>query len=517
MSFRLVETGWDEEFAAAAARLTSELRVVTPFLQLSAVRGLVTKKLRSLSVITRFNLDDFCAGVSSLDAIEWLVAQGADIRGIQNLHAKAYVFDDARAIVTSANLTTAALVRNHELGFVTTDSPLVVECRGYFDRLWTQGKPLDAALLGQMRSVIDEAQRRGGCVPVRAKLGDLGAKIGLPPAPVLGPTAFPLSEIAYVKFIGSSAKGERALRSLSTFADVRACLCHWACFYPGHRAPRQLNDGDTIFIGRMVKDPEDFLIYGRAIACQHDPARDVATPEEIAKNSWMKDWPKYIRVHDAEFLAGTVGNGVSLRALAAELGAACFGSTEEREAKGETGINPMTTLGQKPDVRLSERGKLWVHERLEGAFARFGRISEADLATLEWPAPPATKANVASHHLSAAALKLLKLLVDLVKDRDFVLGKSHIGYENTLHALSIPVMPGRAGEQLKQHGLSELAVWLHKSGLPAITGIIVNVSGQRKNLPGGEYYEAFGRQDGDETWRLSEIRRAVSHDWSAVV
>src|SRR5258708_646958 len=136
MSFRLVETGWDAEFASASSSLAHELRIITPFVQLNAVQGLVTKRLRSLTLITRFNLDDLCAGVSSLDALEWLLKQGAAIRGIQNLHAKAYLFDDTRAIVTSANLTTAALVRNHELGFVTTDAPLIAECRAYFDRLW---------------------------------------------------------------------------------------------------------------------------------------------------------------------------------------------------------------------------------------------------------------------------------------------------------------------------------------------------------------------------------------------
>jgi hypothetical protein len=511
MSFRLVELGWDSEFASASSSLNHELRVVTPFLQLNAVQGLVTKKLRSLSLITRFNLDDLCAGVSSLDALAWLLKQGAAIRGIQNLHAKAYVFDDARAIVTSANLTTAALVRNHELGFVTTDAPLIAECRAYFDRLWIQGRPLDSALLSQMQSAIDQARRIGGGVPSRTNLGDLGAKIGLPPAPVLATTGFPLGKNAYVKFFGSSTKGDRAKRSKSTLQDVSDCGSHWACTYPGHRAPRRLEDDDTMFIARLVEDPDDILIYGRAIACQHDPARDVATPEDIVRHPWKQNWPNYIRVHDAEFLAGTIANGISLRKLADEMGESCFSSTEERAAKGETGINPLTTLGQKPDVKLSERGKQWVHERLEAAFGRFGRIPEADMAALQWP----IRAAETSHQLSAAALKLLRMLLEMIKDRDFIVGRSQIGYEETLHALGIPVADGRAGEQLKRHGLTELAEWLRDSNLPAITGIIVNISGPRKNLPGGEYYEAFGRIDGDEDWRIAEIRKSVACDWAA--
>ena len=298
--------------------------------------------------------------------------------------------------------------------------------------------------------------------------------------------------------------------------DVADCGSHWACTYPGHRAPRRLNDGDTMFIARLVEDPDDILIYGRAVACQHDPAKDVATEADIVRHPWKANWPNYIRVHDAEFLAGTLSNGISLRKLAEELGDSCFASTEERAAKGEAGINPLTTLGQKPDVRLSERGKLWIHEQLEAAFTRHGRIPEADMAALDWPISPLRPNREIAHQLSPAALKLLQLLIEIVRDKDFVPGRSQIGYEETLHALGIPVAEGRAGQQLKQHGLVELAECLNDLKLPAITGIIVNISGQRRNLPGGEYYEAFGKNDGDEIWRLSEIRKSMGWDWNSI-
>jgi hypothetical protein len=136
------------------------------------------------------------------------------------------------------------------------------------------------------------------------------------------------------------------------------------------------------------------------------------------------------------------------------------------------------------------------------------------MAGLEWPVAGLPKSQPHTSPLSSPALRLLKLLVDMVKDKDFVIGRSQIGYEATLNALGIRVAEGRAGEQLKRHGLTELATWLLESRLPAITGIIVNISGQRRNLPGGEYYEAFGRADADEKWRNEEIRKSVSQDWT---
>jgi phosphatidylserine/phosphatidylglycerophosphate/cardiolipin synthase-like enzyme len=67
-----------------------------------------------LQAITWFNLADFAKGVSDIDALRMLLDAGASVRGIRNLHAKVYLFGVSRAIITSANLTAAALDRNHE-------------------------------------------------------------------------------------------------------------------------------------------------------------------------------------------------------------------------------------------------------------------------------------------------------------------------------------------------------------------------------------------------------------------
>ena len=186
MSFRLVENQWHREFTDAAEGLRHELRIMTPFLQLKAAKQLITKKLRSISVITRFNINDFSQKVSSIEALKWLLAQGAEIRGVKNLHAKAYIFDDARSIVTSANLTTAALVTNHELGFVTTDSPLVAQCSAYFDQMWKKAKnhQLKPALLEMIEKKLKLSRHANRKTPTRFNCGDLGARVGLPTPPL---------------------------------------------------------------------------------------------------------------------------------------------------------------------------------------------------------------------------------------------------------------------------------------------------------------------------------------------
>jgi len=137
MSFRLVDTGWLRVLEDAVAADHSAIRIVCPFIKTrTAKRLLASGRPQCLHVVTRFNLSDFCDGVSDMDALALLLDHGARIRGVRNLHAKLYLFGDRRVLLTSANLTEAALQRNHELGVVSEDDIVIRPCREYFDDLW---------------------------------------------------------------------------------------------------------------------------------------------------------------------------------------------------------------------------------------------------------------------------------------------------------------------------------------------------------------------------------------------
>src|SRR5438552_2765248 len=137
--FRLIDCGWIEEFQAASKLKTDELFIISPFIKLRSVKRLTAGK-KKIQVLTRFALSDLFEGVSDLSALRYLLKLGAEIRGIKYLHSKLYLFGQQRAILTSANLTDAALTRNHELGIVTDKASEIDSCRNYFDRLWQGGR-----------------------------------------------------------------------------------------------------------------------------------------------------------------------------------------------------------------------------------------------------------------------------------------------------------------------------------------------------------------------------------------
>jgi HKD family nuclease len=169
----------------AIATDPSTIQIVCPFIKKGPIARFLKKQLPgSLKVITRFNLLDFANGVSDLSALRMLLERGAQIRGIRNLHAKVYLFGDRRAIVTSANLTDAALSRNHEFGFMADDGRIIDQCRRYVEDLWNRaGEDLTHQQVADWMRIVEKFLASGAACVNESGLGDHGVDAGIPPSP----------------------------------------------------------------------------------------------------------------------------------------------------------------------------------------------------------------------------------------------------------------------------------------------------------------------------------------------
>lgn len=103
---------------------------------------------------------------------------------------------------------------------------------------------------------------------------------------------------------------------------------------------------------------------------------------------WKSKWPLYVRVNAAEFVAGTMDNGVSLNEMMAALGPDAFASTQRNAAKGAGNTDPRKAYRQQADVMLSDEGAKWLEARLHAAFHRYGTVPRATLDALDWPTLP---------------------------------------------------------------------------------------------------------------------------------
>ena len=167
------------------------------------------------------------------------------------------------------------------------------------------------------------------------------------------------------------------------FDEVARSGSHWACTYS--KRPRQARDGDVMFMARMVRAPDDYMIYGEAIARRHVDDEDAASPADLQLRDWKERWPYYIRVHRPRFMNGTLANGVSMNRLMEALGSDAFFVTQANAAKGVGNTDPRHALMQQPAVKLSVVAAEWLRCELDQAYLVHGQIDLAD-PQLDWPA-----------------------------------------------------------------------------------------------------------------------------------
>ena len=381
MTFRLVSSGWAREMSKALVGGSDEVRVSSPFISSAGLSRLGAVDPRFLRVLTRFDLDDFVARVNDLAVIRYLVERGARVRGIQNLHAKLYVFGDGAAIVTSANLTKAGLESNHEFGCVVTQRRSVKQCSDYFDSLWAlAGRNLRLKRVTEWEARV-VAQRAALGKPNVLPLGDEGVDIGLESdEPHRSPIA-PTGTQFFVKFVGRN--DNRADLDTGTVAQIESSACHRVLGYPRDKRPRSVQDGATMFIGRLTDGPNDVRIFGRGIAHRYEPGRDDATATEIARRTWMERWPHFVRVTASEFLKGSMRDGVSLNDLMSALEARAFASTLRNALAKKGNTDPRRAYRQQPAVELTPEAAAWITRRLERAFKQCGVVSSSVLAEVD--------------------------------------------------------------------------------------------------------------------------------------
>ena len=242
---------------------------------------------------------------------------------------------------------------------------------------------MEVSRLDEWEKRLENEFMKGKKPSRKMSLPDEGVDVGITPAPIVFSPFIAEASQAFIKFFGEN--NSRAERGDSTFNEVKRSGCHWACTYPIGKRPRQVEDGAVIFMGRMVRKPNDIIIYGRAIGIHYQEGRDDATTADIELRSWKKRWPHYIRVHHPEFLAGSLGNGISLFKLMDDLKSDVFSSTKMHNARGKGNINPRTAYRQLAAVKLSNEGYSCLNNRLEAVFQQHGKLAQAELDQLDWP------------------------------------------------------------------------------------------------------------------------------------
>ena len=120
-------------------RTSQEQFLSSPFVKASIAKMILDNKPAdaTISFLTSYKLSNFYRSSSDLAALSQFVENDIRVRNYSKLHAKTYIFDTERAIITSANLTVGGLQNNYECGLLIEDSDTVNQLKSDFLQIFS--------------------------------------------------------------------------------------------------------------------------------------------------------------------------------------------------------------------------------------------------------------------------------------------------------------------------------------------------------------------------------------------
>jgi len=156
----LVTTPTENWLHQAVSNCRSSFLAVSPF-----VTGLFAEITADLpqeaerTLITRVELRQFALGGSRLESLVSVASQGMKVRSLAGLHAKIYLVDNNKALVTSANATRMGLTRNLECGVVVTELEMVSQLKELALSGFGQGENLSEWKLAELEALTTPVER----------------------------------------------------------------------------------------------------------------------------------------------------------------------------------------------------------------------------------------------------------------------------------------------------------------------------------------------------------------------
>lgn len=311
----------------------TSLKLVSPFAKarpLERFRETGCLPAAARQLITRAHDLDYVHGVLDYEGLRQWVETGARLRvADRSLHAKICLFDDAAALVTSANLTDGGWDRNREVGIFSTDPGMVRELVGFFDTLWGDLRAdVTGAQVARWQVAVQEATKGVARVVVPPGLKDRGERVTADRTQRQGSRAEREQDRRYfLKFYGTSRNKEAAHHRP---ADMPEYLGGLTC----SKAPRRPAAGDWMFVCWQV---EGGL---RRVGARGEVERawrrgvDVA-PQALRDRSENIDrWRYVIWLKNVEVLRGPLSQHVDLDDLLLDMGAEVFTRSWETEPEG---------------------------------------------------------------------------------------------------------------------------------------------------------------------------------------
>ncbi|TAE86264.1 MAG: hypothetical protein EAY81_05785 [Bacteroidetes bacterium] len=134
---KIIKTPWKRDFLGMVSASKKSIKITSPFIKENICTELLSAKSNNvkLEVITSFKLMNIYAGALDTMGLEKILAQKGVVKNYPKLHAKIYLFDDEKVVISSGNLTNGGLLNNYEYGIYSNESALVNQVVADFNML----------------------------------------------------------------------------------------------------------------------------------------------------------------------------------------------------------------------------------------------------------------------------------------------------------------------------------------------------------------------------------------------
>jgi hypothetical protein len=133
----ILKTPWKEDLLQLVADSKESIKMMSPFVKTDICAEIFHSKQSnsSFELITSFKLANIHNGSLDLAALNLILDKNGIVKNHSRLHAKIYIFDDKKAIITSGNLTFGGLVKNFEYGILVDDRKMIAQISHDFKAL----------------------------------------------------------------------------------------------------------------------------------------------------------------------------------------------------------------------------------------------------------------------------------------------------------------------------------------------------------------------------------------------
>lgn len=154
---RIIKSPSAKTFYGLVNEAKESIYLCAPFIKKDIVDQILLRKQPDvdMAVITSSNISNFLNGSLDISAIKELLNRGIMVRNYQELHAKIYLFDTKKALITSANLTNNGLYNNFEYGVLIEDNNVIEQIQDDYIQMICDNecRTFDIALLDRLERI----------------------------------------------------------------------------------------------------------------------------------------------------------------------------------------------------------------------------------------------------------------------------------------------------------------------------------------------------------------------------